>query len=84
MKDFKEIIIIENQKLPCIEVHIAVRGNAIMLLKIHTYDLAIKLLDSKTSLIIPPANEENNPPQANDAAFQTAYWSLNPGYTFRK
>ena len=55
-----------------------------MLLKMHTYDFDIKLLRSKTSLIIPPANEENNPPQASDAAFQTAYWSLNPGYTFKK
>ena len=73
MKDFNEIIIIENQKLPYIEVHNAVRGNAITLLKMHTYDLDIKLLGSNMSLMIPPANEEINPPQASDAAFQTAY-----------
>ena len=50
----------------------AVKGNAIALLAMQTYDFAIRLFFSNMSLIIPPASDEIRPPIANEAAFKIA------------
>ena len=67
---------IENQKLFCTRQHRAVRGKAAKLEAMQTQDLAMRLLDSSLSLMMPPANELKRPPTARDIALATAYWFL--------
>lgn len=72
IKVFNVIIVIENQKFLVTKQQRAVKGKAIALLAIHTYDFAIRFFFSNISLMIPPASDDIMPPIASEAAFNKA------------